>query len=60
MAYLTTEELKELEKCKTVSGMLEYCLKNFNLNIVPPIMTKSILLTGLKTALNLLKPDRIK
>jgi len=60
MGYLTDKETKELESCKSVSQMLRYLELNFDLNMDPPIVSKIMIVSGLKTALNILKPKRKK
>lgn len=58
MSYLTEQEIKELDKCKTVKEMLETLSDRFDLNIAPPIVSRVMILSGLKTAINLLQPKR--
>jgi hypothetical protein len=58
MSYLTPEENKGLENCKTVADMLKFLTETFDLNIYPQFLTKVIIINGLKSAIDLLKPVR--
>lgn len=58
MSLLTPQEIKELEQKKTVQQMLNYISEKFNLDFDPGVITKAVFLSGLKSALNILKPKR--
>jgi len=58
MGYLTEDDKRNLKDCQTVGDMLHYLTAVYDLNIIPGIITKTAIVSGLDGAMNLIKPIR--
>ncbi len=58
MDYIKIEEKTALNNCNTVKQMLSFLNDRFDLNIIPPVFSKILIVNGLCTAINILKPVR--
>jgi hypothetical protein len=58
MGHITNDEIKKLSNCNTVADMLNFLNTNYDLNIMPGVISKTILVNGLIQAIELLKPKR--
>ena len=56
--FITPQEKEDLKKCKSVADMLTYLNDNFDLNVVPGLLDRTLLVSGLDKALQLIKPLR--
>lgn len=56
--YFTEQETEDLLKCQTVGDMVTFLLNNFNLDLVPSLAEKKLLLYGFDSAMKQLNPDR--
>ena len=58
MEHIKPEEKTALNNCHSVKQMLTFLNERFDLNIIPPVFSKILIVNGLCTAINILKPVR--
>lgn len=58
MNHLNEQEIKELKECQTIGDQLRYLLNHFDLNIIPGSTVKTVFLTGMISAMDMIKPAR--
>lgn len=55
---MENDVLIKLKNCDTVKEMLELLLSEYDLNVEPGIMTRTLFINGLKSGITTLKPKR--